>query len=251
MCRAASGIAVKDRILVSQHDAHEVIVGEYHLDDRNGAPDFVRFEIAPPAGGDFTAPLKKWVFHVDQDLLPRWWSAKRYEALVREWLAKSWFPSRVNGGILILHSGFADLYGTSHANLYDNSHADLYGTSRADLYDNSSVNPHDKSRADLYDNSRANLHDNSSVNLHDKSRADLYGTSRANLYGESRADLYDNSRANLHDKSRADLYDNSRANLHDKSFARIYSSKATISSIRGMAVAIDCTGEKPIYTVRT
>ena len=131
MCNIASGILVNGKVLESKHDSHEEIIKEHRLDDTTAEPKFVRFEIIPPDGKDYTAPLAEWQYRVDQDYLPDWYDADKAEAAARQWLAEYWYPTHVVDGVLTLHSGQAHLYG--------NSTAKLYGDSTADLYDNSNV----------------------------------------------------------------------------------------------------------------
>jgi hypothetical protein len=75
------------------HDSHETLIKNHHLDDRTIAPDFVRVEIVPP-GVDYTVPPDQWVYRVDQDYLPAWYSAPEAELACRRVLP-AWYAAHV------------------------------------------------------------------------------------------------------------------------------------------------------------
>jgi hypothetical protein len=75
------------------HDSHETLAKNHHLDDRTIAPDFVRVEIVPP-GVDYTVPPDQWVYRVDQDYLPAWYSAPEAELACRRVLP-AWYAAHV------------------------------------------------------------------------------------------------------------------------------------------------------------
>jgi hypothetical protein len=87
MCKLASFIVTRERVLWHPgSDSHENIIDKYKLDDRKQC-DFVRVELSPP-NEDYTKPLTEWVYRVDQDNTPEWYSAKEAEIAARHELDK-------------------------------------------------------------------------------------------------------------------------------------------------------------------
>ena len=96
MCRPASFIATKGKIWWSKKtDSHEEIINEFKL-HQDGAlgPNIVRLEIVPPNEHDFDKPLNEWVYKVDQDLIPEWYDAVKYEKSARKAL-KDWAKAKL------------------------------------------------------------------------------------------------------------------------------------------------------------
>jgi hypothetical protein len=99
MCQPASFVLTPTKVLWSRRsDKHEDIIAEHQsahrLDDRNEPPNFVRVEIVPPHKTDFAAPVKDWVFHVDQDRLPEWFDENEAEIATRVELP-SWCAAKL------------------------------------------------------------------------------------------------------------------------------------------------------------
>ena len=101
MCKPASFKVVKGpKALWSKTtDSHNEIETEHGLPVNAATTIFnVSVEITPPptANGfpNWNAPLKDWVFRVDQDMLPKWWDAVEAEKEVREEL-KKWVASKL------------------------------------------------------------------------------------------------------------------------------------------------------------
>ena len=91
MCKPFSAIVTRNAVLWSRvSDNHEDNIAENHLNDKIKAPDFVRVELTPQ-NMDFRKPISEWLFKVDQDYLPDWWSHEWAETITREeaaqWLA--------------------------------------------------------------------------------------------------------------------------------------------------------------------
>ena len=100
MCKPASFVIVKKgglKVLWDKaiSESHEDIIEYFGLNETNvrGEITFCRVEIIPP-NDDFSLPLSKWEFCVDQDILPFWWNAKKAEAATRKEL-KAWRDARV------------------------------------------------------------------------------------------------------------------------------------------------------------
>jgi hypothetical protein len=94
MCQLKSAIVLKDKVFMPlDYDSHEEMIKELGLNDKTSEPNFVRVEITPP-GNDFSKPPKDWIYKVDQDFLPKWYSAKFAEKETREAL-EDWYKQRV------------------------------------------------------------------------------------------------------------------------------------------------------------
>lgn len=96
MCKLKSGIILKDRVYIPDHDRHAVMLEELNIADtrQNAERLFVRAELYPKDGDIFTAP-DTWVYHVDQDILPDWYVAEVDEARMRE-AVKAWYGEHVH-----------------------------------------------------------------------------------------------------------------------------------------------------------
>lgn len=74
MCEFFSGIQTKKGILFDPfNDSHERLIRKYRLNDKTREPEFVRLELIPRAE-PWNKDPNKWVLHVDQDILPSWFS---------------------------------------------------------------------------------------------------------------------------------------------------------------------------------
>ena len=96
MCRPAAMVLVKGRkpYWSATKDSHIEIRREFGLPENGvGRVTSVQVEIVPP-GGDFSLPLDKWEFAVDQDILPDWWDRDEAERDVRLEL-ESWAKVRL------------------------------------------------------------------------------------------------------------------------------------------------------------
>ena len=73
MCKLKSGIILKDRIYIPDHDHHTQMLEELGIEDtmRNAKTLFVRVELSPP-NGDAFSPIDTWTLRVDQDIRPDW-----------------------------------------------------------------------------------------------------------------------------------------------------------------------------------
>jgi len=292
MCNFFSCIVTTsgDVLFDPMSDNHERIIEQnkdkYDLRDDTVDPDklrFARVEIMPPYG-DVFVPLDEWQFHIDQSIVPTWFTdveknkaLKTAETFIenhifvdkknldlrygRFWLKSSSAKLYDSSSAVLYGSSSAELYDSSSAELYDSSRAVLYDSSRAVLCGSSSAELYDSSSAVLYDSSSVELYGSSSAILYSSSSAKLYDSSSAVLYGSSSAELYDSSSAELYDSSRAVLYDSSRAvlcgsssavlcgsssaELYDSSSAVLYDSRSRFISINNDAVGIDRSGNIP------
>ena len=93
MCKPFSAIVTRNAVLWSRNsDKHEDTIAENHLNDKTTAPDFVRVELTPQ-NMDFRKPISEWLFKVDQDYLPDWWSHEWADTIIREEAAR-WLDMR-------------------------------------------------------------------------------------------------------------------------------------------------------------
>src|SRR5580700_3205238 len=95
MCQPASMVLTKDYVLWSMNtDSHTDICEEFGLhEDGARGPNVLKIEITPP-DGDFAAPAEKWIYRLDQDIMPAWYDAVRDEARGRVALV-DWINKRV------------------------------------------------------------------------------------------------------------------------------------------------------------
>ena len=90
MCNFAGFVITKDSVFWSQKtDSHQSICEEHHLyTDGVRGTNVVPVELVPP-NGDYTAPVDKWIFSLDDNIspvLPEWWDADRAEKQCRAML---------------------------------------------------------------------------------------------------------------------------------------------------------------------
>ena len=96
MCRPASMVLVKGHkpYWSKTEDSHVKIRQEFGLPENGiGRITSVQVEIVPP-NGDFSLPLDKWQFEIDQDRLPDWWDREEAERNVRAEL-ENWAKVRL------------------------------------------------------------------------------------------------------------------------------------------------------------
>ena len=99
MCKLKSAIILKDRIFMPDYDSHSDMLTELGIkDDYLGASKkFVRAEFSP-ADGDVFSPVDGWVFKVDQDITPEWFSEEEYKPRMLE-AVKEWAKTHIHIGI--------------------------------------------------------------------------------------------------------------------------------------------------------
>jgi hypothetical protein len=99
MCKLKSAIILKDRIFMPDYDSHSAMLDELGIkDDYLGASKkFVRAELSP-IGNDVFADVDGWVFTVDQDITPEWFSVDEYKPKMIE-AVKEWAKTHIHIGI--------------------------------------------------------------------------------------------------------------------------------------------------------
>lgn len=96
MCKLKSGIILKDRVYIPDHDHHTQMLDELKIKDtrENAERLFVRAELYPKDRDIFSDPVT-WIYRVDQDILPDWYVAEVDEARMRE-AVKAWYAAHVH-----------------------------------------------------------------------------------------------------------------------------------------------------------
>lgn len=89
MCQFKSGIILKNKVVLAPegNDSHSDLLDSLGIEDdyMNAMEVFVRAELLPPDENK-AAPIDKWVFNVDQDIVPDWFyeDCGKYEAEFRD-----------------------------------------------------------------------------------------------------------------------------------------------------------------------
>ena len=251
MCRFKSGIILKGKCVIADgdDDSHSNLLRKLKIEDTdtNARRRFVRAELLPPNEKWWTDP-STWTFHVDQDILPNWYTDDpgKYEQSFREAVTE-WVKThvKVNEEIEALSEGYYMLKDCRVEKLTDNAKVYLFDSSVNKTYHHSFVKEmHGKSIVnemrdsssvyEMHGKSIVNeMHDSSSVDeMHDKSSVNgMWGASSIiGMYDDSSVNkMYDYSSVNeMHDKSSVNemwwassiigMYDDSSVNkMHDSS----------------------------------
>ena len=135
MCKLKSAIILKDRIFMPDYDSHSDMLTELGIkDDYLGASKkFVRAEFSP-ADGDVFSPVDGWVFKVDQDITPEWFSEEEYKPRMLE-AVKEWAKTHIHIGI----TGLKIDSGSNHC-IKDCKDVEVYGNATVnEVYGNATV----------------------------------------------------------------------------------------------------------------
>lgn len=99
MCKLKSGIILKNRVFVPEYDSHTKMLEELGIKDDylNASKTFVRVELSP-ADDDAFSDIDTWVFEVDQDIVPDWYSEEDYKPQVIE-AVKEWAKTHIHTGV--------------------------------------------------------------------------------------------------------------------------------------------------------
>ena len=149
MCMFKSGILLRDRAYVPDHDSHDQMLKELGIqDDYIGAAEkFIRFELSPKDGKLLT-DVSTWTMKVDQDIVPAWFDADRekYEGIivdaVRIWVEKHIIKEgkheKSEGIYYLFNDAEITLMGNAQATLSGNAQATLWDNAQATLWGNAS-----------------------------------------------------------------------------------------------------------------
>lgn len=187
MCKLKSAIILKDRIFMPDYDSHSKMLEELGITDNylGASKKFVRAELLP-GNGDVFSDIDGWVFNVDQDITPDWYSEDEYKPKMVE-AVKEWAKTRI-------HIGVEDLKITAGENHYikdcknvsvDNSTVTALGNSTVTAYGNSTVKAWGNSTVTAYGNSKVTSWDNSKVTAYGNSTVTALGDSTVAALGDS------------------------------------------------------------------
>ena len=208
MCSLKSGILLRDRAYVPDHDSHDQMLKELGIQyDYLGASEkFVRFELSP-RDDNLLTDVSTWTMKVDQDIIPAWFDADRekYDGIivdaVREWaekhIIKEGKHEKSEGIYYLINDAEITLFGNAKATLWDNAKATLW----------------DNAKAKLWDSAKATLRGNAQATLRGNAQATLWDNAKAKLWDSAQATLWDNAKATLRDSAQATLRDNAKATL--------------------------------------
>ena len=232
MCSLKSGILLRDRAYVPDHDSHYQMLKELGIqDDYLGASEkFVRFELSP-RDDNLLTDVSTWTMKVDQDIIPAWFDADRekYDGIivdaVREWaekhIIKEGKHEKSEGIYYLINDAEITLFGNAHATLMDNAQATLMDNAKAKLRDNAQATLRDNAKAKLMDNAKATLRDNAQATLFGNAQATLFGNAQAKLMDNAQATLFGNAQATLMGNAQAKLWDSAKATLMDNAQATL------------------------------
>ena len=174
MCRLKSGVLLRDRVYVPDHDSHGKMLQDLGIHDNyiGASKTFVRFELSPDDGNLLT-DVNTWAMTIDQDIVPEWFVVDRekYEGImtdaVREWaekhIIKEGKHEKSEGTYYLLNDAEITLHGNAHATLMGNAKATLMENAQATLRDNAQATLWGNAKAELWDNAQATLGYNASI----------------------------------------------------------------------------------------
>ena len=147
MCKLKSAIILKDRIFMPDYDSHSDMLTELDItDDYLGASKkFVRAELFPE-NNDVFSDVDGWVFNVDQDITPEWFSEDEYKPKMVE-AVKEWAKTHIHIGIngLKIDSGNNHYIKDCKDVEIKNSTVTAWGNSTVTAWENSTVTARENS----------------------------------------------------------------------------------------------------------
>ena len=157
MCKLKSGIILKDSVFVPDYNSHTDMLEELKIKDtrENAERLFVRAEFYP--NEDIFSDVNKWIYHVDQDILPEWYVEEvdkdRFIKAIKEWHKKHVLVG-VNGitlsegdtyyikdckNVVVKNGSAVRACGNSTVKAYDNSTVKAFNNSAVEACGNSIV----------------------------------------------------------------------------------------------------------------
>ena len=168
MCRLKSGILLRGRVYVPDHDSHDKMLKELGIqDDYIGAVEkFVRFELTP-MDGNLLTDVNTWAMTADQDIVPAWFDADRekYEGIITEAVSEWAEKHIIKEGKHEKSEGTYYLFNDAEITLRGNAQATLMGNAQATLWDNAQATLRGNAQATLWGNAQATLWDNAQATL--------------------------------------------------------------------------------------
>ena len=253
MCRLKSGIILKDRIFIPNYDNHTDMLKELNIEDNKNNINFVRAELLPKNNNIFSDVLT-WHFHVDQDILPDWFTyeydKQRMINAVKEWTKNHIFENI--DGLKLKGNDKYYLKNCKNVKTFDNCtviayrNCTVYAYENCTIYarDNCTVNAfndcvvmargnckaytYDDCTVYVYNNSTTNAFNNCAVTAQDESRVAAYGDCTVNAYDESMVTIYDDCKVCAYNDSIIKFIDNKLYNKNLKLFNNaIFINRAT------------------------
>jgi hypothetical protein len=210
----------------SRHsDSHEDIIAEHKLKEVGARGiQLLRVEIKP-ADGDLSQPVDRWVYQVDQDMLPKWADAKRDEARTRAALA-DWYSAKV---------------------FTEGQHTVKDGQRYA--IDSARVVARDSARVVARDSARVEAWTSARVEAWDSARVVAWGSARVEARDSARVEARDSARVEAWDSARVEARDSARVDkLKLHATARLYDQAESVKPEGPFAVLIDCRGARAVCT---
>ena len=195
MCKLKSGIILKDSVFVPNYDSHTNMLEELKINDtrENAERLFVRAEFYP--NGDIFSDVNKWIYHVDQDILPEWYVEEidkdRFIKAVKEWHKKHVLVGV--DGITLSDGGTYYIKDCKNVTVKNTSTVYAYDTSTVKACDTSTVYAYGNSTVYAYGTSTVKAWDNSTVKAWDNSTVYAYGTSTVKAWDNSTVKAYNTS----------------------------------------------------------
>ncbi len=181
MCKLKSGIILKDSVFVPNYNSHTDMLEELKIKDtrENAERLFVRAEFYPKE--DIFSDVNKWIYHVDQDILPEWYVEEvdkdRFIKAVKEWHKKHVLVS-VDGitlsdgdtyyikdckNVVVKNGSTVEACDNSAVKAFNNSAVKAFNNSAVKAFNNSTVEAFDNSTVEAFNNSTVEAFNNSAV----------------------------------------------------------------------------------------
>lgn len=201
MCQLKSGIALKDRIYVPDHDNYEQMLQELGLKDNySGASEFVSWELLPPYG-DLRTPVEEWILDVDQNITPDWWDEDARKPEIVQ-AVEAWAKEHIiREGVREVRGGMYYACGDSRVMAKDGSEVTAWGNSKVVAYDNSQVTARK--------NSQVTARDYSYVIAMENSKVEAFGSSYVMAWGNRQVTAWDDSQVTVFGNTQIEALDNS------------------------------------------
>jgi hypothetical protein len=249
MGKMASFVLTKDKVFWSKKtDSHGEIIREFNLNaDGTHGPNILRVEIIPPAN-NYSLPLDQWVYHVDQDTLPKWADKKddekRSRLLLTEWAAlkivRGKNEERRDCNCIALPNSSVEARGNSSVEAWENSSVEARDDSSVEAWENSSVVAWENSSVEAWENSSVEAWENSSVVARENSSVEAWENSSVvarddssvKAWGNSSVEAWENSSVVARENSSVEAWGNSSVEARGNSIIKSLQDKAIVQDWR-------------------
>ena len=109
MCNPVAYVVTRTAVHRCKTNSHSDAIAALGLQDDSRSPDFVRVELRFPARGEDLYDASKYVYTLDQDFLPDWYSAGEVDAACRADLAAMLATGHIEVGGPLDLSGLTSL----------------------------------------------------------------------------------------------------------------------------------------------